>query len=263
MDSKLFDLTGRVAIVTGAGRGLGRAMAQGLAAHGARVVVAGRTATDVEETVRLIESAGHAAKGAVFDARSRDGCRGLVETAVAAFGGLDVLVVNHGVGRSGPTLAADDAVLDEVIDINLTSAFVMAQEGARRMIEQGRGGSIVFTSSTSSMAAFDGLAIYGVSKGGVDQMCRQFALELGPHGIRVNCINPGYTSHRMRRPDGAPPRPPAAVDPREEETIRATHPLGRVGDPWEFMGPVVFFASDASSYVTGHVMPVDGGYVAL
>jgi len=262
MDSKLFDLTGRVAIVTGAGRGLGRAMAQGLAAHGARVVVAGRTAADVAETVRLIESAGHAARAAVFDARSRDGCRGLVETAVAAFGGLDVLVVNHGVGRAQPVLAVDDTVLDEVIDINLTSAFVMAQEGARRMIEQGRGGSIVFTSSTSSMAAFDGLAVYGVSKGGVDQMCRQFALELGPHGIRVNCINPGYTSHRMRQPDGAPPRQRPS-EAEAEADVRATHPLGRVGDPQEFMGPVVFFASDASSFVTGHVMPVDGGYVAL
>ena len=258
MTTNLFDLTGRTAIVTGSGRGLGRAMARSLAGAGAAVVVAGRTKADLDETVALIEQDGGRARSFVLDTRVRADCRRLVEDAVGAYGGLDVLVANHGVGRGHDALDVTDADLDETIDINLTSAFVMAQEAARRMIEQGRGGSIVFTSSTSSMAAFEQLAVYGVSKGGVDQMCRQFAQELGPHGIRVNCINPGYTNHSMRRPGDAPPPPkPEGWDAH----IRATHPLGRVGTPEDFMGPVLFFASDASSFVTGHVMPVDGGYV--
>ena len=260
MSTTIFDLSGRVAIVTGSGRGLGRAMACGLAAAGAAVVVAGRTQGDLDATVETIEGAGGQAMAHVLDTRSRQACAGLVAAAVETYGGLDILVANHCVGRGKAALDVTDADLDETIDINLTSAFVMAQEGARAMIAQGRGGSIVFTSSTSSMAAFPDLSVYGVSKGGVDQMCRQFAQELGPHGIRVNCINPGYTSHSMRRPEDNP-RPPR--DPGWDDHIRATHPLGRVGDPGDFVGPVLFFASDASSFVTGHVMPVDGGYVAM
>jgi len=260
MSTSIFDLSGRVAIVTGSGRGLGRAMACGLAGAGASVVIAGRTRADLDATVDLIEGAGGQAMAHVLDTRSREACAGLVAATIDTYGGLDILVANHGVGRGKAALDVTDADLDETIDINLTSAFVMAQEGARAMIEQGRGGSIVFTSSTSSLATFPNLSVYGVSKGGVDQMCRQFAQELGPHGIRVNCINPGYTSHSMRRPEDNPRPPPA---PGYEAHVRATHPLGRVGDPSDFVGPVLFFASDASSFVTGHVMPVDGGYVAI
>jgi NAD(P)-dependent dehydrogenase (short-subunit alcohol dehydrogenase family) len=254
---RLFDLTGKVAVVTGGGRGLGRAMAIGLAEAGAQVVVAGRTAADLEESVAMIAEQGRSARAVTFDALSRTDCRRLFEQAVTMFGGLDIAVVNHGIGRGKPAIDVTDQDLTEMIDINLKSAFVCAQEAARRMIAEGRGGSIIFISSTGSMVAFDQLATYGAAKGGVDQVCRQFALEFAPHNIRVNSINPGYMTHFMR---GSAPR----YDTEEvTERIRMMTPMARSGRPEELVGPVIFLASEASSFITGHIMPVDGGYVAL
>ncbi len=140
---------------------------------------------------------------------------------------------------------------------NVTGCFNCAQLVARRMIANGRGGSIVLISSTASLVGFPGLLAYGVSKGGVDQMVRQMAVEWGVHGIRVNAINPGYTTHHMR---GSEAR---NDDDALEARIRDTTPMRRRGTPEEFAGPAVFLASDASSFVTGTVLPVDGGYCAL
>jgi gluconate 5-dehydrogenase len=257
MSKELFDLTGKVAVVTGSGRGLGRAMARGLAAAGAKVVVAGRTPTDLEESVADILGDGNEAIAVAFDATSRTDCCRLFDEAIAAFGSLDVVVVNHGIGRAKPAVDVTDEELAEMIDINLKSAFVCGQEAARRMVDQGTGGSIIFTSSTGSLVAFVNLSTYGAAKGGVDQMCRHFAQELAPHNIRVNVVGPGYMEHHMR---GASERHDS---PAVTEHIRLTTPMERRGRPEEMVGPVIFLASEASSFVTGHIMPVDGGYVAI
>ena len=257
MSTRLFDLTGKVAVVTGSGRGLGRAMARGLAAAGAKVATAGRTAADVEAVADEIRAAGGEAVAIPFDAVSRAGNRRLFDETVARFGHLDIAVVNHGVGRAKPAVEVTDAELAETIDINLKSAFVCGQEAARRMVARGAGGAIVFTSSTGSLAAFANLSTYGAAKGGVDQMCRHFAQELAPHGIRVNAVNPGYMEHRMR---GSGER---HETPEMAEEIRLATPMARRGRSEEMVGPVIFLASDAASFVTGHVLPVDGGYVAV
>ena len=256
MSTTLFDLTGKAAIVTGAGRGLGRAMAIGLAQAGARVAVAARTRPEIDETAALIAKAGGEAIAVPCDATRRADVQRLVAAAVERFGGLDVMVVDHGIGYAEKAEEITDAELDRMLAINLRGAIVCAQEAGKRMIAQGRGGSIILVSSTSSWLGFEGLTSYAAAKAGVDGAARNLALEWGPHNIRVNTINPGYMTHHMRSAD-------ARHDyPEEMEIIRLRTPMRRKGRPEELVGPVVFLASDASSFVTGHTMPVDGGWCA-
>jgi NAD(P)-dependent dehydrogenase (short-subunit alcohol dehydrogenase family) len=256
MASKLFDLTGKVAIVTGAGRGLGRAMALGLAEAGAKVAAAARTKPEIEATAKTIRDASGEAIAVPFDAVKREDCRRLVAETVKRFGGLDVMVVDHGIGYAEKAEDITDAELDRMLAINLRGAIVCAQEAAKRMIEQARGGSIILVSSTSSWLGFAGLTSYAAAKAGVDGAARNMALEWGPHNIRVNTINPGYMTHHMRSSDERHDYP------EETRVIRERTPLQRKGRPEELVGPVVFLASDASSFVTGHTMPVDGGWCA-
>jgi NAD(P)-dependent dehydrogenase (short-subunit alcohol dehydrogenase family) len=230
-------------------------MAQGLAGVGANVVVCARSSDQVEATVKEIAAAGGKVHGIVFDATSRAECRRLIDETVARFGGLDVMIANHGSGASAPAEELTDAQWERNITYNLTSAFYCCQEAARTMIAQGRGGSIVVTSSTGSLVGFEGLLGFGASKGGVDQMVRQMAMEWGRHNIRVNALNPGWTTH-----------PPTAVgkpDDPQEVAIATRTPLGRRGEAGEMAGPAIFLASDASSFVTGITLVADGGWCAV
>ncbi len=201
MGANLFDVTGKVAIVTGSGRGMGKAIAASLAAAGAKVVVCGRTADIVEESAAEIRDAGGEVLAVTFDAQERSQAQDLIDSTVTQYWRLDVMVVNHGIGRAALAEKIEPEAWDEMIAINLTSAFHCAQLAGRRMIEQGEGGSIVLVSSTASYAAFRGLTSYGAAKGGVDQMCRQLASEWGRFGIRVNVVNPGYMTNHMRGSD--------------------------------------------------------------
>jgi gluconate 5-dehydrogenase len=252
----MFDLTGKTVIVTGAGRGLGRAIAEGIAAAGAATVVAGRTGADNDAVVAEIEAAGGRARAIRFDATLRPDCERVVEETVAAFGGLDGIVINHGVSLAKPAEAVTDEDWNRVHDTNLRSAFVCAQAAGRRMIAQGSG-SIAFVSSTASTVGFDALVAYGASKGGVDQVVRQLAVEWGPRGVRVNAINPGYTTHDVRGTEGR------HAAPEINEAMRRLTPMKRRGTPEEFAGPAVFLMSDASSFVSGVCLAVDGGYCAM
>lgn len=253
-----FDLAGRTAIVTGAGRGLGRAMAKALAQAGAKVAVGARTMAEVEETAAEINAAGGHAFAVHVDATKPEDCRRMIERAVASGGALDIAVVNHGIGDSAAAEATSEDMFRRMVEINLTGCFNVAQAAGRQMIRQKRGGSIVLVSSTGSLVGFAGLAAYGASKGGVDQLCRQLAVEWGPHNIRVNCVNPGYTTHRMRGSD-ARGDDEAAV----EEEMRRMTPMQRRGTPEEMAWPVVFLASPAAAFISGVVLPVDGGYCAM
>jgi NAD(P)-dependent dehydrogenase (short-subunit alcohol dehydrogenase family) len=257
MTASTFDLSGLTAIVSGAGRGLGRAMATALAAAGARVACGARGMPEVEETAHGIVAAGGHAFAVHLDATEPDDCRRMVERAVASGGALDIAVVNHGIGFAAPAEETTEEQFRRMLEINLTGCFNLAQAAGRQMIRQGKGGSIILISSTGSLVGFNGLAAYGASKGGVDQLCRQLAVEWGPHNIRVNCVNPGYTTHNMRGTDAR-----HAQEEVEDEMRRMT-PMGRRGTPEEMAAPVVFLASPAASFISGVVIPVDGGYCAM
>ncbi len=257
MTGKLFDLSDRVAIVTGSGRGLGKVIAIGLADAGAAVTVCARNVEEPEQTAQEIRAAGGAAIAKRTDTSDRESCRSLVETTVEEFGRLDILVNNAGIVPYEPAVDVTEEHWDQVLDINLKGYFNCSQFAAQRMMSQGDGGSIVNISSIAGSVGIAGLMAYGATKGGINQITRVMALEWAEHGIRVNAIGPGYFDTAMRS---------AGVEharEEKEEHVTTFTPMRRRGRPEELIGPVVFLASDAASYVTGAILMIDGGYTAI
>ena len=252
----MFDLTGRVAIVTGSSRGIGRVLALGYANAGAAVVGCSRRPEGAQATAEVICAAGGQAIGLACDVTDAAEVEGLVRKAAEAFGGVDILHANAGIDITQPVLDFTADEFDAVVRGNLHGAFVTAQAAARRFVAQGGGGVITFTSSNASVAGFENLTPYCAAKGGIDALVRGMANELGPHGIRVNAINPGYTNHQMN------PASENIMSAGREEIVART-PLRRIGDIEEMVGPSVFLASDAASYVTGINLLVDGGWCAI
>jgi 2-dehydro-3-deoxy-D-gluconate 5-dehydrogenase len=247
-----FRLDGRCALVTGAGRGLGQAMAIALAEAGADVAAA--DIGDVEETRARVAAAGRRFAAIACDLRGAAAARGVVGEAVSALGRLDILVNNAGIIRRADSLDFSEADWDDVIDINLKSVFFLAQAAARRFVEQGGGGKIV---NIASMLSFQGgirVPSYTAAKSGVLGLTRLLANEWAAKGINVNAIAPGY----MATANTAPLRADAA---RSAE-ILARIPAGRWGEPGDLAGAVVFLCSRAADYVHGAVVPVDGGWLA-
>jgi NAD(P)-dependent dehydrogenase (short-subunit alcohol dehydrogenase family) len=251
-----FDLTGKVAIVTGSGRGLGKAMAIALADHGAAVVICSRTGAEAEQAAAEIAQSGGMAAATTVDVTDRSSCEALMRFAADTFGGLDVLVNNAGTDFIQP--AADYRVedWDAILAVNLGGYFHCAQLAAREMLSNG-GGSIIMNSSIASTVGIHGLLGYAAAKGAVNQLVRTMAVEWAQQGVRVNALAPGYFDNIMANAGEEHARAS-----KQEQVITFT-PMGRRGTPDELGGPVVFLASDASSYVTGHVLYVDGGYTAM
>lgn len=251
--SDLFRLDGRTAIVTGGGRGLGEHMARGLAEAGASVVVCSRKLDACQGVAADIEAAGGRALALACDVADEDDAERVVAASLERFGRVDVLVNNSAITWGAAPEEMPLEKVDEVMRVNVRGVFVMSQSVARAMIGAERGGSIV---NVSSVAAFKagrpgGLqaAGYAASKGAVVSMTRDLAGSWAHLGIRVNCIAPGWFPTRMSR----------AVLDRAGEQLLATIPLGRFGEGSDIAGAAVFLASDASAYVTGHTLMVDGG----
>lgn len=254
MPPPLFDLTNKKAIVTGGGRGLGRAIAVGLAQFGADVAIVARTESELETSAREIEKLGRRVLVFPADVSKKENIERIVNEVVAQWKRVDILVNNAGVDAAKPALEYSEDDWDRVLDINLKGYFLFAQAVARRMKDTG-GGTIVNNSSICGNVAVKNIVAYNASKGGVNMLTRTLAVEWAPYNIRVNAFSPAYMEAFM-------PGAASEHDESKERAIRELTPLGRRGKPEELVGPVVFLASDASSYVTGEVLMVDGGWTA-
>jgi gluconate 5-dehydrogenase len=252
---KLFDLSGKTAIVTGGGKGIGRQMAQGLAEAGANVVVCARQAGRCEQAASELEQLGIRALGLGCDVRDPDQVQAVVGRTVADFGGVDILVNNAGtVWGASP----EDMPLEgwqKVVDVNLTGVFLFSQAAGRAMIA-GSGGAIVNIASVAGLhgapAEITDTVVYHATKGGVISFTRDLAWKWARHGIRVNAIAPGWFPSDMAN----------FVLDQHGDSLLGRVPLARFGGPDDLKGPVVFLASDAAAYVTGHTLVVDGGQSA-
>jgi NAD(P)-dependent dehydrogenase (short-subunit alcohol dehydrogenase family) len=252
----LFDLTDRVAVVTGAARGLGRALAHGLAEHGARVVVCDINVDGANATAESIQNAGGMVTSAHVDVTDAATCDVLLRHATSTFGRVDVLVNDAAIDIVESFENISDDAWRRVVDVDLKGVMHMSRAVVRHMLERGGGGSIINISSIASAIAIPGLGAYSAAKGGVNQLTRVMALELAAKGIRVNAVAPGYLENVMEGLGAE------HAKPETERRIESRTPMRRRARLQELVGPVVFLASDAASYVTGAVLFVDGGYTA-
>lgn len=245
-----FDLTGKVAVVTGASRGLGQYFGRALAKAGADLVITSRTLASLAEFQAEIEGLGRRAVPVELDVRSYESIETAIEQAHAAYGKIDILVNNAGCNVRKPAVEITWDDWNLVLDTNLRGTFFVAQAVAKRMIPRGYG-RIINIGSVTSVMGYAGLGPYCASRGGVKQMTMSLADDWGPHGITVNCLAPGWFRTEQNK----------VMYENEEwvEYLVDRIPLKRPGKPTDLEGAVVFLASDASEYITGQTLLVDGG----
>jgi NAD(P)-dependent dehydrogenase (short-subunit alcohol dehydrogenase family) len=252
-DLPSFDLSGRVAIVTGANRGIGLGIARALAASGATVAVTARRRDDAEAVATDIDDAGGIATGHELDVASVDSIRAGIDAVVAHHGRIDVLVANAGLGANHAAVDVTEHDWDEMMGVNAKGVFFTAQAAGRHMVARGSG-RVIAISSQASLVGIREHAVYCASKGAVNQLVRVLALEWGAAGVTVNAVAPTfiYTPGTAERLD----------DPDYLRGVVERIPLGHVGSIADVAGAVVYLASDAGAMVTGSVLTVDGGWTA-
>lgn len=250
MPQPSFNLTGRVALITGSSRGVGLAFAEGLAAAGAEVVINSNEEDELDAARAALAAAGYKAHALAFDVTDREAMVAAVEMIEARIGPIDILVSNAGIQRRAPFAEFDPETYRELMATNLDHVFFVGQAVARHMIPRGRG-KIINTCSLNSEIGRKTIAPYTASKGAVKMLTKAMCIDLAPHGIQVNGIGPGYMKTELNR---------ALIEnPEFNAWVCARTPAARWGELDELKGAVVFFASDASDFITGQVLYVDGG----
>jgi NAD(P)-dependent dehydrogenase (short-subunit alcohol dehydrogenase family) len=244
-------LQGKVAVITGAASGIGRGSALRFAEEGADLALADTNGDGLEATAQQVRALGRRAVTQVTDVRDRAQVQRLVDRAVSELGGLDVMLANAGVGSGAPFLEETDEQYDRIMNTNMRGVYLCGQAAARVMAARGTGGSIINIASTYSEVTAPRSSVYSASKGGVRMLTKGMAVELGPHGIRVNCIGPGWIRTGMN---------PLTDEARVARILEGV-PLGRIGAPRDVAGAALFLASDDAAYVTGVIIFVDGGWI--
>ncbi len=250
MSPPFFDLSGRVALVTGTSRGLGQSLARALARAGADLVITARRKDDLREFHREIEGRGRRALPLDLDVRDQGSITRMAQAALAGYGKIDVLVNNAGCNIRKPALEVTWEDWNTILDTNLRGSFFVAQAIGRHMVERGYG-RIINIGSVTSVAGYAGLAPYGASRGGIKQLTMSLADDWGPHGVTVNCLAPGWfkTAQNARMYE----------DEEWVAMLEERIPVRRPGQAGDLDGAVVFLASEESRYVTGQTLLVDGG----
>ncbi|GAB4514071.1 MAG: SDR family oxidoreductase [Roseibium sp.] len=254
MALNLFDLTGKTALVTGSSRGLGRAFAEGFAGAGAQVVLNGANEERLSIAVDEMRARGAEVTGAAFDVTDEAAVKAAFETFDTEGTTIDILVNNAGIQIRNPILEMETSDWQRVIDVNLTAAFVVGREAARRMVPRGRG-KIINIGSIMSGFARPTIAPYSAAKGGIKMLTQTMAAEWGPAGLQANAIGPGYMETDMNE----------ALIANEDfnSWVKGRTPARRWGKPEELVGTAIYLASDASNYVSGQLIYVDGGMTSV
>ncbi|MFF2445580.1 SDR family NAD(P)-dependent oxidoreductase [Neobacillus sp. NPDC058068] len=253
MDLPTFDLKGKVALVTGGSKGIGFSMAQALGHYGARLVISSRGVEEGEKAVSQLKEEDIEAAYIPCDVTKKDQVELLVRRIVDQFGSLDILVNNAGMNIRKLLVEVEESDWDQVLTVNLKGLFLVGQACAKQMIKQNYG-KIINISSILGSIGMPFQTSYAASKGGINQVTKVWAEELAPYNITVNAIGPGYIKTPMTNE--------WLSDPDRAEKIINASMIKRIGETSDLVGPVVFFASDTSAYVTGQILNVDGGWTA-
>ncbi|WOI11626.1 SDR family oxidoreductase [Thalassospira lucentensis] len=254
MSLELFSLAGKTALITGSSRGLGRAFAEGLAAAGATVILNGTNSERLSQACKEMSDAGMKVDMSLFDVTDEAAIRAAFDRFDAAGMQIDILINNAGIQFRKPMLELDTADWQRVIDTNLTSAFMIGREAAKRMVKRGHGKIVNIGSLTSELARAT-VAPYTVAKGGIKMLTKAMAAEWGEHGLQANAIGPGYMLTDMN----------AALtsNPEFDVWVKARTPARRWGRPDELIGTAIYLCSDASNYVNGQIIYADGGMISV